>query len=47
MADPNRDRSVWNMDKIAIKTATGFAGEIKRSKIYDPPDWNLPIYMSR
>jgi hypothetical protein len=33
MADPNRDRASWLTDKAAIAKATGFAGEIKRSKI--------------
>ena len=46
MADPNRDRKNWAHDKAAIKAATGFNGEIKRSKIYDPPDWQLPSYRS-
>lgn len=46
MADPNRDRSDWSADKAKIRSATGFAGEIKRSKIYDTPDWALPIYSS-
>lgn len=44
MADPNRDRATWNADKAALQRATGFTGSIKRSKIYDPPDWNLPIF---
>jgi hypothetical protein len=44
MADPNRDRGNWEADRVAIKAATGFQGEIKRSKMYDPPDWNLPEY---
>ena len=46
MADPSRDRRTWNADKAAIAKATGFTGEIKRSKIYDPPGWNLPDYGS-
>lgn len=46
MADPHRDRRIWNAEKAAITAATGFAGDIKRSKIYDPPSWNLPIYSS-
>ena len=44
MADPNRDRSGWGADKAAIISATGFKGEVKRSKIYDPPDWAPPTY---
>jgi hypothetical protein len=44
MADPNRDRGNWLADKAAIQAATGFSGEIKRSKIYDPPDWDTPEY---
>ncbi|GJL66454.1 MAG: hypothetical protein NPIRA05_14250 [Nitrospirales bacterium] len=44
MADPNRDRSKWNSDKADIKAKTKFCGEIKRSKIYDPPDWGLPRF---
>ena len=44
MADPNRDRRNWLVDKAAIKAATGFCGEIKRSKIYDPPEWEVPEY---
>jgi len=46
MADPNRDRANWLTDKAAIAKATGFAGEIKRSKIYDAPEWNLPKFVS-
>lgn len=46
MADPNRDRRKWKADRMAIKVATGFCGEIKRSKIYDPPDWKTPKYKS-
>ncbi len=46
MADPNRDRANWLADKAAITAATGFTGEIKRSKAYDPPDWELPVYKS-
>ncbi|MBT3069264.1 hypothetical protein KKP04_00050 [Rhodomicrobium sp. Az07] len=44
MADPNRDREHWVRDKAGIQNATRFAGEIKRSKIYDPPDWKPPVY---
>jgi hypothetical protein len=46
MADPNRDRHTWAADKVEIKRATGFAGAIKRSMIYDPPNWGAPIYSS-
>lgn len=46
MADPNRDRKHWLKEREAIKTATGFAGQIKRSKIYDPPEWDRPSYHS-
>lgn len=44
MADPNWDRHDWNVDREEIAAATRFAGAIKRSKIYDPPNWNLPRY---
>jgi hypothetical protein len=44
MADPNRGRSDWAKDKAEIASKTGFKGEIKRSKIYDPPDWSAPEY---
>jgi hypothetical protein len=46
MADPNRDRTTWATDKAALQQATGFTGRIKRSKIYDPPDWTLPSFHS-
>ena len=46
MADPHHDRSIWGGERSAIRQATGFNGSIKRSKIYDPPDWDLPIYSS-
>lgn len=46
MADPNRERANWRSDKEAIKAATGFSGAIKRSKIYDAPDWDPPAYHS-
>jgi hypothetical protein len=46
MGDPNRDRWQWKSDKAKIKAATGYNGPVKRSKIYDPPEWNLPIYKS-
>lgn len=44
MADPNRDRAQWAADRAALQKATGFAGSIKRSKIYDPPDWTAPEF---
>ncbi|MBZ9765512.1 hypothetical protein LB526_01890 [Mesorhizobium sp. CA6] len=46
MADPNRDRVRWLADKTYLQKATGFAGEIKRSKIYDPPEWDMPAFTS-
>ena len=46
MADPNRERGKWATDEVEIKRATGFAGAIKRSMIYDPPKWGAPIYSS-
>ena len=46
MADPNRDRAGWKADRAMIAAATGFQGEIKRSKIYDPPEWDAPKYVS-
>lgn len=46
MADPNRDRGSWKNERTAIQQQTGFAGEIKRSKIYDPPEWKVPHYTS-
>tara|TARA_R110002051_G_scaffold320520_5_gene406016 strand:+ start:15113 stop:15862 length:750 start_codon:yes stop_codon:yes gene_type:complete len=46
MADPNRDRKAWKADKAEIVARTGFKGPIKRSKIYDAPDWNGPNYTS-
>jgi hypothetical protein len=39
MADPNRNRTKWNTEKDQIRSQTGFRGEIKRSKIYDAPEW--------
>jgi hypothetical protein len=45
MADPNRDRNYWAADHTAIKERTGFLSEIKRSKMYDPPDWDAPAYV--
>lgn len=44
MADPNRDRTNWLADKNGIEQATGYQGEIKRSKIYDPPEWPAPTF---
>lgn len=44
MADPNRDRTNWANDKDRLKKETGFAGEIKRSKMYDPPNWVPPVF---
>lgn len=46
MADPNRNRTNWKSDKSKIRDATGFTGQIKRSKTYDPPVWQPPIYTS-
>lgn len=46
MADPNRDRTNWLGDKKRLQATTGFAGPIKRSKIYDPPDWSPPKFTS-
>lgn len=46
MADPNRDRMNWVKDKARLKKETGFAGEIKRSKMYDPPNWAPPVSKS-
>lgn len=46
MADPNRNRATWTADKAALQKATGFTGRIKRSKIYDPPDWTVPNIIS-
>ena len=44
MADPNRDRSNWATDKRRLQSATGYSGEIRRSKIYDPPEWDAPTF---
>ena len=44
MADPNRNRATWTADKAALQQTTGFGGDIKRSKIYDPPDWAPPSF---
>lgn len=44
MADPNRDRSSWLADKAGLFKATGFTGDIKRSEIYDPPEWSLASF---
>jgi hypothetical protein len=46
MADPNRDRTNWVKDKARLKKETGFTGEIKRSKMYDPPNWGPPVFKS-
>jgi hypothetical protein len=46
MADPNRDRKNWPSDRQRIKDETGFRGEIMRSKIYDPPDLEKPVFAS-
>lgn len=46
MADPNRNRASWTADKAALQLATGFAGSIKRSKIYNPPEWTAPDFTS-
>lgn len=39
LADPNRNRTKWNAEKEQIRSQTGFRGKIKRSKIYDAPEW--------
>lgn len=44
MADPNRKSANWEKDKKKILRKTKFSGEIKRSKIYDPPNWSPPNY---
>ena|GEM_PF-753560 len=44
MADPNRDRANWERDKARLRKETNFTGPIKRSKIYDPPEWAPPVY---
>jgi len=31
-------------DKGGLQSATGFTGDIKRSKIYDPPEWDAPSF---
>ncbi len=46
MADPNRDRATWAKDKARLKKETGFAGEIKRLKMYDSPERAPPVYKS-
>lgn len=46
MGDPNRDRTNWVKDKARLKKETGFAEEIKRSKMYDPPNWAPPAFKS-
>ncbi|WP_209427604.1 hypothetical protein [Pararhodobacter sp. SW119] len=44
MADPNRDRTNWPADKARLREMTGYTGDIKRSKIYDPPEWDAPTF---
>jgi len=44
MADPNRDRTTWLADKARLRKITGYTGDIKRSKIYDPPEWEAPAF---
>ena len=44
MADPNRDRTTWLADKEKLRKTTGYVGEIKRSKMYDPPEWAAPTF---
>ena len=44
MADPQRNSVDWNAEKKALKKVTGFRGAIKRSKIYDPPNWAPPDF---
>lgn len=39
MADPNRNPRNWENDRDKIMSTTGYTGEIKRSKIYDAPNW--------
>ena len=39
MADPNRDRKKWLDDKQRIALETEFKGKIRRSKVYDAPNW--------
>ena len=46
MADPNIKPNCWKNEKAKIMLATGFKGEIKRSKTYDPPDWGSATYNS-
>lgn len=46
MADPSRDRTNWFAEKKRLQAATGYAGEFKRSKIYDPPAWDIPTFNS-
>jgi hypothetical protein len=46
MADPNRDRGNWPTERDAIKKTTGFRKRIMRSKIYNPPEWDLARYNS-
>lgn len=44
MADPIRNRANWLKEKATLEQTTGFTGEIKRSKIYDPPKWAVPTF---
>jgi hypothetical protein len=44
MADPTRNRANWRTDKATLAQATGFTGKIKRSMIYDPPEWAVPTF---
>lgn len=46
MADPNRDRTNWLADKERLQQDTSYNGEIRRSKIYDPPEWEMPTFHS-
>ncbi len=39
MADPNCNRRKWKEEKQRLRSETGFQGAIKRSKLYDAPDW--------
>lgn len=39
MADPNRNKSNWISDEKRIRDKTKFVGDIKRSRIYDAPNW--------
>jgi len=39
MAPPTGDGRGWETEKARIRRETTFAGEIRRSKLYDPPSW--------